>query len=152
MTKDRAIYWIATGIVCAVMVFSAINFNLENPLGPMKGAFGHLGFPDYFRIELTVAKTLGVLALLIPGIPFKAKEFAYAGFAITLISASIAHFSSGDPVLFVVDPLLFLGALVTSYVYFNKLNRHEYDRDRVKEVVERRAGEPTPTHTMRRSA
>jgi hypothetical protein len=134
------------------MVFSAINFNLKNPLGPMKGAFGHLGFPDYFRIELTVAKTLGVLALLIPGIPFKAKEFAYAGFAITLISASIAHFSSGDPVLFVVDPLLFLGALVTSYVYFNKLNRHEYDRDRVEEVVERRAGEPTATHTMRRSA
>jgi len=152
MTKDRAIYWIATGIVCAVMVFSAINFNLENPLGPMKGAFGHLGFPDYFRIELTVAKTLGVLALLIPGIPFKAKEFAYAGFAITLISASIAHFSSGDPVLFVVDPLLFLGALVTSYVYLNKLNRHEYDWDRVEEVVERRAGEPTATHTMRRSA
>jgi len=152
MTKDRAIYWIATGIVCAVMVFSAINFNLENPLGPMKGAFGHLGFPDYFRIELTVAKTLGVLALLIPGIPFKAKEFAYAGFAITLISASIAHFSSGDPVLFVVDPLLFLGALVTSYVYLNKLNRNEYERDRVEEVVERRAGEPTATHTMRRSA
>jgi hypothetical protein len=47
---------------------------------------------------------------------------------------------------------LFLGALVTSYVYFNKLNRHEYDRDRVEEVVERRAGEPTATHTMRRSA
>ena len=56
MTKDKAIYWIATGIVCAVMVFSAINFNLENPVGPMKGAFAHLGFPDYFRIELTVAK------------------------------------------------------------------------------------------------
>ena len=115
MTKDKTIYWIATGIVCAVMVFSAINFNLENPVGPMKGAFAHLGFPDYFRIELTVAKTLGVLALLIPGIPSKAKEFAYAGFAITLVSASIAHFSSGDPLLFVIGPLLFLGALVTSY-------------------------------------
>src|SRR2546428_4560398 len=85
MKKEHAIYWTATAIVCGVMVFSAINFNLKNPLGPMKGAFGHLGFPDYFRIELTVAKTLGVLALLIPGIPFKAKEFAYAGFAITLI-------------------------------------------------------------------
>src|ERR1043166_2130820 len=112
MTRDKAIYWSATGIVCAVMVFSAINFNLENPIGPMKGAFAHLGFPDYFRIELTVAKTLGVLALLMPGIPSKAREFAYAGFAITLISASIAHASSGDPLLFVVDPLFFLGALV----------------------------------------
>src|SRR5438477_8690642 len=121
MTKEKAIYWTATGLVCAVMVFSAINFNLEHPLGPMKGAFKHLGFPDYFRIELTVAKALGVLALVMPGIPSKVREFAYAGFTITLISASIAHFSSGDPILFVIDPLLFLGALVTSYVYFNRL-------------------------------
>ena len=88
----------------------------------MKGAFAHLGMPDYFRIELTAAKTLVVLALLMPGVPFKAKEFAYAGFAITLISASIAYFSSGDSLPFVIDPLLFLGALITSYVYFNKLN------------------------------
>ncbi len=125
MTKDKTIYSIATGIVCSVMVFSAINFNLANPLGPMKGAFTHLGFPSYFRIALTTAKALGVLTLLIPGIPRKAKEFAYFGFAITLISASIAHFSVGDSLPFVVDPLLFLGALITSYVYFNKASRYE---------------------------
>jgi hypothetical protein len=107
------------------MVFSAINFNLANPLGPMKGAFTHLGFPSYFRIELTAAKALGVLALLIPGVPRKAKEFAYVGFAITLISASIAHFSVGDSLLFVLDPLLFLGALITSYVYFDRAGRYE---------------------------
>jgi hypothetical protein len=152
MTKDKAIYWMATGIVCAVMVFSAINFNLENPVGPMKGAFAHLGFPDYFRIELTVAKTLGVLALLMPGIPSKAKEFAYAGFAITLISASIAHYSTGDPFLFVIDPLLFLGALVTSYVYFIKLNRRENDRSRLDEIFDQRGGELTATRVMRRPA
>ena len=117
LKRDKTIYWIATGIVCSVMVFSAVNFNLKNSLGPMKGAFVHLGFPDYFRIELTVAKILGVLALLIPGIPRTIKDFAYAGFAITLISASIAHFSSGDSLMFVVDPLLFLTALAVSYFY-----------------------------------
>jgi uncharacterized membrane protein YhaH (DUF805 family) len=125
MTRNKAIYWIATGIVCAVMVYSAINFNLANPLGPMKGAFRHLGLPDYFRIELTVAKALGVLALLLPGVPTKVREFAYAGFAITLVSAAIAHFSVGDPFFFVIDPLIFLGALVTSYVYFQKLQPGE---------------------------
>jgi hypothetical protein len=102
------------------MAFSAVNFNLKEPLGPMKGAFVHLGYPSYFRIELTTAKALGVLALLIPGVPAKAKEFAYFGFGITLISASIAHFSVGDPALFVIDPLLFLGALVVSYTFFLK--------------------------------
>ena len=135
MKREQALYWTTTAIVCAVMVFSAVNFNLKNPVGPMKGAFVHLGFPDYFRIELTVAKALGVLALVMPGIPSKAREFAYAGFAITLVSASIAHFSSGDSMMFVIDPLLFLGALIVSYVYFTKitgLRRGQVLRDAVE--------------------
>jgi hypothetical protein len=66
---------------------------------------------------------LGVLALLIPGIPARIKEFAYFGFGITLMSASIAHFARGDArlsVLYVVDPLVFLGLLAVSYFYFEK--------------------------------
>ncbi len=118
--KDQIIYWTTTGIVCSVMVFSAINFNLNNPLGPMKGAFAHLGFPNYFKIELTVAKILGVLALLMPTVPHKMKEFAYFGFGITLISASIAHFSSGDSIVFIIDPLIFLGVLAVSYLCFQQ--------------------------------
>ena len=116
-SRNNRIYWVSTGMVCLVMIFSAVNFNLTNPIGPMKGAFTHLGYPDYFRIELTAAKVLGVLALLIPGVPGKVRNFAYAGFAITLLSASIAHFSVGDPLMFVVDPLLFLVALCVSHVY-----------------------------------
>ena len=146
MKKDKTIYWITTGIVCSVMVFSAINFNLKNPLGPMKGAFAHLGFPDYFRIELTVAKSLGVLVLLIPGVPFKAKEFAYFGFAITLVSASIAHFSTGDGIPFVIDPLLFLGALITSYVYLNKRYRTESNPVSRNAVFERHGGKLDAAH------
>jgi hypothetical protein len=119
--RDTIIYWLTTGAVCAVMAFSAVNFNLREPLGPMKGAFTHLGYPSYFRIELTVAKALGVLALLVPGVPRKVKEFAYFGFGITLVSASIAHFAVGDAALFVIDPLLFLSALIASYALF--LNR-----------------------------
>jgi hypothetical protein len=117
------------------MVFSAINFNLANPVGPMKGAFAHLRLPDYFRIELTVAKALGVLALLVPMVPRKVKEFAYFGFAITLVSASIAHFSVGDSLPFVVDPLLFLGVLITSYVYFNRINQSKRETLHVPEIV-----------------
>lgn len=123
MMKTKAVYVITTGLVCAVMAYSAINFNLNQPLGPMKGGFRHLGLPSYFRIELSIAKIVGVLAILIPGVPIKVKEFTYFGFAVTLISASIAHFSVGDPLLFVIDPLFFFAALVTSYNYFLKFNR-----------------------------
>ena len=122
--SDAIVYWLTTSAVCGVMAFSAVNFNLKEPLGPMKDAFVHLGYPSYFRIELTVAKILGLFAMLIPGVPTKAREFAYFGFGITLISASVAHFSVGDPAPFVVDPLLFLGALVVSYALFLKRDRN----------------------------
>jgi hypothetical protein len=125
MKKDKIIYWTTTGIICTVMVYSVINFNLKAPIGPeiyrTEGPFKHLGLPDYMRIELSIAKALGVLALLIPGVPFKAKEFAYAGFAITLASAAFAHFSVGDGIIFIIDPLIFLCILTVSYTYFRKL-------------------------------
>jgi DoxX-like family len=57
--------------------------------------FTHLGFPAYFRVELSWAKLLGVILLLAP-VPSRLKEWAYAGFAINLASALIAHFSLGD--------------------------------------------------------
>ncbi|TMA92164.1 MAG: DoxX family protein [Deltaproteobacteria bacterium] len=128
MQRDRIVYWITTGIVCAVMVYSILNFTLFDRFPFPEGGFVHLGLPDYFKAELTVAKILGVSALLIPSVPAKIKEFAYFGFAITLISASIAHFSSGDArisVLFIIDPLIFLVLLAVSYFYFNKMNGNQ---------------------------
>lgn len=123
MKTTHAIYWTTTSLVCLVMAFSAINFNLPHPFGPFDKPFPHLGLPDYLRIELTVAKALGVLALLIPAVPRTIKEFAYFGFGITLISAGIAHFSTGDPIIYAIDPLIFLCVLIVSYVYFHRINR-----------------------------
>jgi NADH:ubiquinone oxidoreductase subunit 3 (subunit A) len=52
------------------------------------------------------------------------KEFAYAGFAITLLSAAIAHLGRGDArnlgLYYVVDPLVFFCLLAVSYYYFVK--------------------------------
>ena len=47
------------------------------------------------RVELSWAKFIGVVLLLAP-VPARLKEWAYAGFAITLASALIAHFAVGD--------------------------------------------------------
>lgn len=58
----------------------------------MSGAFAGLGFTqDYFRIELAIAKLLGALALILPFTSRALKIFAYAGFAINIISALVAH-------------------------------------------------------------
>lgn len=117
MKKNKIIYWSATGILGAMMLFSAYGYlTIEE----MKAGFVHFGFPAYFRIELATAKFIGTLALLIPFIPKRIKDAAYVGFAITFISAFIAHTSSGDPLSVAIMPLIFLGILVVSFIYSNK--------------------------------
>ena len=119
MKKNNIIYWVTTGLLGLMMTFSAYSY-LTNP--EIMAAFKHLGFPDYFRIELAAAKFLGVLVLLIPQIPNKIKEWAYAGFGITFISAAIGHLSSGDPVSVALMPVIFLAVLVVSNIYLHKKN------------------------------
>ena len=91
-------YWTVTALFCLEMVFTAYYELL--PQGAE--AFVRLGFPaSYFRVELSLAKVAGVAALLMPMIPARGviyviKEWAYAGFAINLVSALIAHLSIHD--------------------------------------------------------
>jgi hypothetical protein len=86
-------FWIFTVLFALQMGFTAYA-QLRLPQVALE--FNHLGFPNYFRIELTWAKFAGIAALLIPMVPARLKEWAYAGFAITLISAIIAHVSIGE--------------------------------------------------------
>jgi hypothetical protein len=86
------VYWIVTTLFCLQMGFTAYA---QLRLPQVAEAFTHLGFPAYFRVELSWAKFLGVALMLAP-VPVRLKEWAYAGFAINLASALIAHLSVGD--------------------------------------------------------
>jgi hypothetical protein len=86
------VYWAVTALFCLQMTFTAYA---QLRLPQVAEAFTHLGFPGYFRVELSVAKLLGVALLLAP-VPVRLKEWAYAGFAIDTGSAVIAHLSVGD--------------------------------------------------------
>ncbi|WP_221390294.1 DoxX family protein [Dyadobacter sp. NIV53] len=119
MKKNRIIYWVTTGIVGAMMLFSAYSYFTNPEVG---AGFHHLGFPDYFRIELALAKILGALVLLIPFVPARIKEWAYAGFGITFISAAIAHINSNDATPMIITPIVVLIILIVSNIYFHKQN------------------------------
>jgi hypothetical protein len=86
------VYWIVTALFCLQMAFTAYA---QLSLPQVAEAFTRLGFPDYFRVQLSWAKLLGVVLLLAP-VPARLKEWAYAGFAINIASALIAHLSVGD--------------------------------------------------------
>ena len=85
-------FWIATALFCLQIGFTAYA---QLRLPQVAEMFTHLGFPAYFRVELSWAKLLGIVLLLAP-VTARLKEWAYAGFAITLASALIAHFAVGD--------------------------------------------------------
>ena len=88
-------FWISTALFALQMGFTAYA---QLRLPQVAEVFAHLGFPAYFRIELSWAKLAGLAALLVPMVPARLKEWAYAGFAITLVSALIAHLAVGDGV------------------------------------------------------
>lgn len=86
-------FWIATALFALQMGFTAYA---QLRLPQVAASFAHLGFPGYFRVELALAKFAGLAAILIPAVPSRIKEWAYAGFAITLVSAIIAHLAVGE--------------------------------------------------------
>jgi hypothetical protein len=120
MKKDKIIYWATTGIVGAMMLFSGYSyFSNQQAID----GFKQIGFPDFFRIELGIAKILGALAILIPQVPNKVKEWAYAGLGITFISASIAHYANGDAISHTITPIVILGILAVSNIYLQKTSK-----------------------------
>lgn len=105
----------ATIVTTLIMLFSI--YKIYTP------AYEHLGFPDYFRTELVVVKIIGLVVLLVPQVPLRIKEWAYAGFGIVVISASIAHLNSDDPITNVFEPFIWLIILAISNIYLYKINK-----------------------------
>lgn len=108
-------YWTVTALFCLEMSFTAYYELL--PQGAQ--AFTRLGFPSsFFRVELSLAKLVGVAAMLLPMVPARLKEWAYAGFAINLVSAVIAHLSIRDIPLAFVPPSITSVLWALSYLFW----------------------------------
>ncbi|HWD20168.1 MAG TPA: DoxX family protein [Verrucomicrobiae bacterium] len=111
MKSTKITYWICTGLFCAMMTLAGCLYLAGSPQA--LAIFAHLGYPPYFPSLLGTAKLLGVVVLLIPGARLL-KEWAYAGFTITCISAFVSHLASNDGPK-ALPALVALGLLVVSY-------------------------------------
>jgi VIT1/CCC1 family predicted Fe2+/Mn2+ transporter len=101
-----------------MMLFSAYAY-FTSP--EVKEGFVHLGFPSWFRVELGIAKFIGAIMLLVPAVKGRVKEWAYAGFGITVISAFIAHFVSGDGPGHWIPALVALVILAVSNISYHRI-------------------------------
>ena len=127
-TSPRAntiFYWASTAIFCLEMSFTAYYELL--PQGAQ--AFIRLGFhSEAFRMELSLAKLIGVAILLIPIVPARLKEWAYAGFAINLVSAIIAHLSISDRPAALVPSSITSVLWALSYFFWRRLQAERVRR------------------------
>jgi hypothetical protein len=117
MKALKITYWTVTVLISAMMLMSVYMYLTSAQIA---GAFMHLGYPQYFRVELAIAKLIGVILLIIPVFKGRIKEWAYAGFFITFVSALIAHTTAGDPVNYIISVLFAMVLLVVSYITYHK--------------------------------
>jgi len=104
-------YWVTTGLVAALSLFAGFSYVSGNPQAVQ--GFAHVGYPPQLRVLLGIAKLLGAITLVVPGLP-RLKEWAYAGFTFAWIAAAVAHYLAHDgPVAFA--PLVLLVLLAVSH-------------------------------------
>ena len=119
MKKDKIIYWTTTIIIA---LFEGVMPALTSQTELAKEGLRHLGYPEYFGNAIVIFKVVGVIVLLIPQVPKRIKEWAYAGFAFDFMFATISHGAvdgiNGQTFL----PLVIFAILVVSYLYYHKLN------------------------------
>ncbi len=119
MKKDKIIFWISTIII---FLFEGVMPALTSQTELAKEGIRHLGYPEYFGTALVVFKVLGSLALVIPQVRGRIKEWVYAGFAFDFVFAAISHIIVDGPDPQSFFPLFILAILAVSYHYYHKLN------------------------------
>jgi hypothetical protein len=113
------LYWVFTILFGALMLYSSYASILVTE-DAINLIHNYLGFPVYFIPFTGIAKTIGVIAILIPGF-VKIKEWAYAGLFFDLLGAvyaSIAVSKTFDPMMLFM--LIWFVPGILSYIFWNK--------------------------------
>lgn len=119
MKKQKTIFWISTGILFLWEgVMPALTGHSEMAIEGIT----RLGYPLYFVTVLVVFKVLGALALIFPFVPSRIKEWAYFGFLLDFVCASISLWAVDGFNALVLFPLAFVVVLAASYLSYHKLN------------------------------
>ena len=117
MKSTNIIYWITTAIIFLFEgVLVALTWNSELAVEGIR----HLGYPAYFGPLLAAFKVAGAIVLIVPIFEGRLKEWAYAGFGITFISAAVSHGAVDGFGGQTVFPIIALGILATSYATYHK--------------------------------
>ena len=116
------LYWTFTILFALLMTFASLS-GIQPSQDAIKLMHDGLGYPIYFIQFISVAKLIGVVAILIPNFN-RIKEWAYAGLFFDLSAAvysSIASSGKFDPLL--ITMLVWIIPGILSYVFWHKRRR-----------------------------
>lgn len=118
----NTIYWISTVLFSALMIISAVG-GIQPTQQAIDLIHTQLGYPVYFIQFISVAKLLGSIVILVPGLK-RIKEWAYAGLFFDLAGAvysGIASSGSFDPMMLTLLAWVLPGIL-SFYFWHRKMN------------------------------
>lgn len=118
MKKYKIFFWVTTGLI---FLFEGVMPSFTSQSEMSIQGITHLGYPLYFVTLLTVFKILGSLVLIIPQVPKRVKEWAYAGFMIDFLSAFISIWVVDGFGIMLLPAVIAITILIVSYVAWNKL-------------------------------
>ena len=118
MKRTKITYWITTSII---VLFDGLLPALTSQTALAKQGIAHLGYPAYFGVILVGFKIVGALVLILPMIKARYKEWAYVGFGISFICASLSHGVIDGMDFQTFFPIIIFGILAVSYVSHHKL-------------------------------
>ncbi|MDG3581161.1 DoxX family protein [Galbibacter pacificus] len=122
-TKNKIVFWIATSIIFlweGLMPLGTLLFAHEY----FNAGTKPLGYPDYFAYSLIVCKIIGATALMLPKLPIKLREWAYAGLTFNLVFAVISHLVVDKNIGYILMPVVIGVILSVSYYQNQKIQNN----------------------------
>ena len=116
MKKNKIIYYVATGLLTLLMLFSVGMYLFNHD--EVAQMFTSFGYPTYIIYPYAFAKLLGLATIWFMSNKL-IKEWAYAGFFFAFILAFFAHIMIGDGEQ--MGAILAMIFLIVSYIYSKKL-------------------------------
>lgn len=120
MKKYTIMFWIATSLIF-IMEVVIPAFTSQSDMA-IQGVM-NLGYPAYFSGLLAVFKVAGSLALIIPKVSPRIKEWAYAGFGIDFMCAFASIWIVMGFNIGLALPFIFMILLVISYTSYHKMQK-----------------------------
>jgi len=118
MKTAKIVFWVTTGfLVLTQGILPILTYSQPDTVT----AIAHLGYPVYFPLMLAIFKLAGGVVLIVPQVPARLKEWAYAGFVLDFIAAFYSFIAVDGVNSNLAFPIVAIIIISLSYWSYHKI-------------------------------